>query len=185
MSGRATAAAMSATTDGGAVFGIETIASSAPAAVIAAASLRKASASPVQRRMVLHVISAGSRPMVAHDVVQHTAGGGEPLRVRSASSSSDGRSALPAAACASCPLHRCTPAAGVCTGLGLFIASVRLVVATVERGAIVGQQALQHGEPFLEPVEPLGHRAEIDAEGLTLLLVPSGADAQLEPAVPT
>jgi hypothetical protein len=57
-----------------------------------------------------------------------------------------------------------------------------LVVATLERERRLGQQADQHFAGLLESVAALTPGAQFDAVRTGFLLVPSGADAHLEPA---
>src|SRR5262249_39104896 len=57
-----------------------------------------------------------------------------------------------------------------------------LSVPTVERGRGVREQSDDRLDPFVEAVEPLPQRWERDAVGVALLLVPAGAEADVEPA---
>ena len=67
--------------------------------------------------------------------------------------------------------------------LGLVAGVLELVVLAVEVGGLLAQQAGQHLAGFLEPVEALLDGAQLDAVGARLLLVPAGADPELEASV--
>ena len=67
--------------------------------------------------------------------------------------------------------------------LRLVAGVLELVVLAVEGRGLLGEQAGQHLAGLLEAVEALLDAAELDAVGAGLLLVPAGADAELEPAV--
>ena len=71
------------------------------------------------------------------------------------------------------PLHRLRLAAG----------GRQLVVLAVEVGGLVGEQPDDHLERLVEAVEALLERRQLDAVGVALLLVPAGAEAELEAAV--
>jgi hypothetical protein len=58
-----------------------------------------------------------------------------------------------------------------------------LVVLTVEVGGRLAQQAGQHLAGLFESVETFLDAAQLDAVGAGFLLIPAGADAQLQPAV--
>jgi hypothetical protein len=51
-----------------------------------------------------------------------------------------------------------------------------------ERELFLGQETAQHLHGLLEPVEPFPHRRQFDAVLLMLVALPSGADAEHQPA---
>ena len=57
------------------------------------------------------------------------------------------------------------------------------VVATLERAVPLVHQQAHDLDRFLEPVDPLDGRREVDAEATVLLLEPARADAQDQPAL--
>jgi hypothetical protein len=67
--------------------------------------------------------------------------------------------------------------------LGLTTRLLQPVVLTLEVGRGVREQADDHLAGLVEHVEPLLERRQFDAVGVTLLLVPPGADPELEAAV--
>jgi hypothetical protein len=58
----------------------------------------------------------------------------------------------------------------------------QLVVLAVERGALVGEQALDHLAGFVEAREALAERVERDAVGAVLVLLPARAEAEHDAA---
>ena len=99
-----------------------------------------------------------------HVPVLRVAGHGPQRALRAGSADDDGRVR---------PLHR----------LRLTARLAQLVVRALEVGDLVAQQARDHLERLVEPIEALLERREVDAERIALVLVPAGADAELEPAV--
>ena len=72
---------------------------------------------------------------------------------------------------------------GALHALGLVAGALELVVLAVEVGGLLAEQADQHRTRFLEPIEPFPKAAQLDAIGARLLLIPAGADPQLESSV--
>ena len=67
--------------------------------------------------------------------------------------------------------------------LRLVAGVLELVVLAVESRRLLAQQACQHLARFLEAVEALLDRAELDSVGTGFLFVPACADTEFEPAV--
>ena len=68
-------------------------------------------------------------------------------------------------------------------GSSRWRAPVRVDVAAVVVEGRLGQQADDRLDAFAEAVEAFTQGRQVDAVGAALLLVPAGADAELEPAV--
>ena len=66
-------------------------------------------------------------------------------------------------------------------GLGLAVAAVDGEVLALVAESGLGQQADDHVAGLVEPVHALAHRQQVDAVGVGLVLVPPGAEPQLEP----
>lgn len=67
--------------------------------------------------------------------------------------------------------------------LGLVAGTLELIEPALKIGAVRGQKAGQHLAGFLEAVEAFLDAAQLDAVGAGFLLVPAGADPQLEAPV--
>ena len=71
---------------------------------------------------------------------------------------------------------------GCWSGLGLQTGVLELDVGAVQRGRVVREQADEGLAPLVEGVEALPQGGvEVDPVGVRLLLVPAGADPELEP----
>ena len=72
---------------------------------------------------------------------------------------------------------------GRCTGFGSQRAFAQLHVLAVEVAVLLREQQDERLDALVEAVEALLQRRERDAVRVALLLVPPGADAELEPTV--
>ena len=64
-------------------------------------------------------------------------------------------------------------------GWGSLIASVGAIPLAGHSGTLAGEHALDDDQGLFELFEPVGERAELEAERVVLELEPAGADAEL------